>query len=229
LRFTACIFCLCLLPPAAGADTQVFTVTSPQPEQVLQTVRSLYGDRVRADLIQQRLVVVGSRAQLAEIGTLLAQLDRPPQALRLTLREQPPLGSSITYGTDGDGLSVDTVAGALVTLERSQLTQQPAANGWWITVDNVPVEFSSVMLQIQLQGERSAQVLVSYTREQNQQRRVFGNTVSGTLGTWLPLLPQSARPEADDKHGRTYSTGPKPGTQLYLRIDPITAQQSRGG
>jgi len=221
-----CVFWLCLVPPLAGADSKVFPVNNARPEEVLQTLRSLYGDKARVDIIQQRLVVVGSSATIAEISQLLAQLDRPPQALRLTLREQPPADSTanaVTYSSsDNGGLTIDTVAGALVNLERAQLAQQPTSNGWMIAIDNVPTEFSSIMLQVQLQGQRNAQVLVSYAKEQNQRRRVFGNTISGELGTWLPLLPRTGDPEDQESAGSvTYSTGPKPGSQLYLRIDPL--------
>lgn len=224
------VFWLCLAAPLAGADTKVFNLNNNRPEEVLQTLRTLYGDKVRTDIIQQRLVVVGSSAHIAEISQLLAQLDRPPQALRLTLREQPPLvntENSIVYGTDSGGLSIDTVAGALVNLERAQISQQPVSNGWTITVDNVATEFSSIMLQVQLQGQRSAQVLVSYAKEENQQRRVFGNTISGELGAWLPLLPQRGGQDQDTPSSVTYSTGPKPGSQLYLRIDPVTTSAGR--
>lgn len=223
------VFWLCLAPLAAGAETRVFSLSHPHPEEVLQRVRSLYGDKIRADLVQQRLVVIGNGAQLREIGDLLEQLDRAPQALRLTLREQPPADDdahSVTYGTDRGGLSIDTVSGALVTLEYSQIAQQPGGNGWWITIENVPTAVSALMLQVQLQGTRHAQVLVSYSKEQDQQRRVFGNTVVGPLGAWLPLLPQPDAAQTSGGSGVTYSTGPKPGSQLYLRIDPIGGQRA---
>ncbi len=213
---------LILPAPAVHADVRVFQLTDPHPEAIVKTLRNLYGDKIGVDLIQQRLVVVGSGAQLQEIGSLLAQLDRTTQALRLTLSEQPPdQGNGISYRTDRGSLTIDTVAGALVTLERSQFTQQPGGNGWWVTVENVPTEFSSVMLQVQLQSKHSAQVLVSYSREENQQRRVFGNTVSGELGSWLPLLPQTDAEPQKNADAISYSTGPKHGTQLYLRIDPV--------
>jgi len=222
------LFCLCLTPLVPHADTRIFNLNNPQPEQILETLRSLYGDKVRADLVQQKLVVVGSNAQLQEIATLLAQWDRAPRALRLTLREQPPQNETdgVVYSTDRGGLSIDTVAGALVTLEYSQIAQQPAGNGWWISIDNVPTEFRSLMLQVQLQGNRSAQVLVSYSKQENQQRRVFGNTIGGALGSWLPLLPQHGGEDVADAGSVTYTTGPKPGSQLYLRIDSVSPANS---
>ena len=224
---------------ACFADSRVYTLVNPHPEEVLQALRNTYGDKISADIVRGKLLVVGSKQQLDEVGALLLKLDPAPRALRLTVRQQAPetTPGTVTYSSDsGGGYTIDTVEGALVALDYSQIAQQPKSigqqptntqqsttnvqqattNGWWVMIDNVPTQFTSLTLQIQIEGGRRAIVLVSYAMEKNQERRVFGNTVVGDLGTWIPLLPRPAEP--DDN---TISSGPKRGEQLYVRINKI--------
>jgi hypothetical protein len=214
---------LCVASIAALAEARVFNLSNPNPEAVLQVLQTTYGDKVRVDLIQQRLVVVGSSKQLDEITALLAKIDRPPTALRLTLREQPPANTEqagvVVYSSGDDGYTIDTVENALVAIDHQQIVQQPVSDGWLVTIDNKPQTISSLTLQVQLQNSRSAQILVSFSREENQQRRVFGNTLTGDVGAWIPLLPQST---AQLEGPGVISSGPKRGQQLYLRIEKRT-------
>jgi hypothetical protein len=217
---------LCIISALAAAEARIFNLTNPNPDAVLQVLQTTYGDKVRVDLIQQRLVVVGTAKQLDEIAALLAKIDRPPAPLHLTVREQPPAlteqEGTVVYSSGDDGYTVDTVEGALVALEYQQIVQQPVSNGWLIQIDNQPQTISSLTLQVQLQNSRTAQVLVSFSKEENQQRRVFGNTLTGDIGAWIPLLPQPLS-QATDKN--TISSGPKRGQQLYLRIERRTRKE----
>jgi hypothetical protein len=215
-----------LAVPTALAEARVFNLVTPNPDKVVEGVRALYGDKLQVDLVQQRLVVIGTPQQLNEVGTLLAQLDRAPVPLRLMVREQPPAAddaTGTTYSTERGSFSVDTVEQARVVLDYSEITQRPAGNGWAVYIEDVPVEFSSLMLQLQLRGSNSVEVQVSYSRLLNQQRKVYGNTVVGELGTWIPLLPRP-HPEAADG---TISSGAKPGSQLYVRVDKIKSAPAR--
>lgn len=209
-----------LLPPQAQAEARVFDLTTPQPEQIVDMLRNTYGDKVRVDLVQQRLVVVGSKKQLDEIDALLAKLDRAPSALRLTLRDTlPPMAErdgTVVYSAGDDGRIIDTVEGALVAVDYQQVVQQPVTNGWLVAIDNRTQTVSALTLQVQLQNSRTAQVLVSFSDERDQQRRVYANTLNAEVGAWTPLLPQRAGQL--DGPG-VVSTGPKRGEQLYLRIE----------
>ena len=60
-----------LLAHSALADSRVFTLSSPEPERVAQALRDTYGDRVRIELVRGRLLAVGPRRQLDEIGAAL--------------------------------------------------------------------------------------------------------------------------------------------------------------
>ncbi|HSB97426.1 MAG TPA: hypothetical protein VLC91_13300 [Spongiibacteraceae bacterium] len=214
---------LCATGSAAHAEARVFNLSNPNPETVLQVLQTTYGDKVRVDLIQQRLVVVGTAKQLDEIAALLAKIDRPPMPLRFTLREQPPPATEqadvVVYSSGDDGYIVDTVENALVVVEHQQIVQQPVIDGWLIAIDNKPQTVSSLTLQVQLQNSRTAQILVSFSREDNQQRRVFGSTLIGEIGAWIPLLPQ---PLSQVTGKNTISSGAKRGEQLYLRIERRT-------
>ncbi len=198
------------------ADSRVFTLVNPNPEEVLQSLQKTYGDKIHADIVQGRLLVVGTTQQLDEIGALLVKLDPAPRAIRLTFSEKPPADSTdaIIYSTNNRDYVIDTVEGAFVTVDYQKLIQQPTSNGWWISIDNKPTQFRSLLLRVQIEGGRRAIVLVNYSREENQERRIFGNTTSGDLGAWIPLLPRP--PDTDDN---TISTAPKRGSQLYLRVD----------
>lgn len=219
------IFSLLLMASinSALADARVFELTTPNPQEVVNTLQRTYGDKIRVDLVQQRLVVVGSKQQLDEIGGVLLKLDPAPAALRLTIREQPPADETpgtITYSTTNNGYTIDTVEGALVALDYSQLSQRISGfgagasyRGWLIDIEEKPTLLQSITLQVRAPSGRKAVVTVGYTKEENQQRRVFGNTVSGDLGSWLPLLPEAEVP-ADG----TITSGPKRGNQLYVRV-----------
>ncbi len=207
------------------ADSRVFSLVNPDTDEVVQSLRTIYGDKIHADVVRGKLVVVGTRQQLDEIGALLVKLDPAPRSLHLSLREQPPADASsgvITYSTEKSGYTIDTVEGALVAIDYQQIIQQPKSNGWWITVDNVPTQFSSLTLKIRVEGNRKAIVQVNYAKEENLERRVFGNIVVGDLGTWIALLP---RPSEDNKN--TVSSGAKAGEQLYLRVDRNFDNQPR--
>lgn len=199
------------------ADSRVFTLVNPRPEEVLQSLQKTYGDKVHADIVQGRLLVVGTTQQLDEIAALLVKLDPAPRALRLTLSEQPPTDSNsntITYSTKKSDYTIDTVEGAFVTVDHQKISRQPATNGWWVNINNEPTHIDTLTLRINIEGGRRALVAVSYTKQENQERRVFGNTVIGDLGVWIPLLPRPSTP-ADG----TISSGPKAGEQLYLLVD----------
>ena len=207
----------------ALAEAQVFDLTTPNPDEIVRVLQTTYGDKVRIDVIQQRLVVVGSRKQLDEIATLLAKLDRPPTALRLTLRETPPPTAehegTVVYSSGDDGRIIDTVEGAMVGIDYQQMVQQPSSNGWLVAIENQPLTVSSLTVQVQLQNTRTAQVLVSFADERNQERRVFANTLTGEIGAWIPLLPRKA---GQLEGPGVYSTGAKRGEQLYLRVERKT-------
>jgi hypothetical protein len=210
----------------AWSDARVFTLNNPDTQQVLQSLQARYGDNLHAELVQEKLVVIGSKQQLDEVGSVLTRIDPARLALRLHLREQPPEDESanvITYSTDNSGYTIDTIEGAFVALDYSQIAQQIGSaasdgGGWWVTIENTPVAVRALTLQIRVQNKRNAIVVVSYAKEDDQQRQVFGNTVSGFLGTWIPLLPRR-EPDAPG----SISSGAKPGSQLYLRIDKILA------
>jgi hypothetical protein len=217
----------------ALADARVFELTTPNPQEVVDTLRQTYGDKIRVDLVQQRLVVVGSKQQLDEIGAVLVKLDPTPAALRLTIREQPPADETpgtITYSTTtNNGYTIDTVEGALVALDYSQLSQRVSGfgagapyRGWLIDIEEKPTLLQSITLQVRAPS-RKAIITVGYTKEENQQRRVFGNTVAGDLGSWIPLLPQQevpqqGAPEQEVPADGTITSGPKRGNQLYVRV-----------
>lgn len=204
------------------ADSRVFTLVNPNPEEVLTSLQKTYGDKIHADIVQGRLLVVGTPQQLDEIGSLLVKLDPAPRAIRLTFSEQPPSDNdtnTITYSTNKSDYTVDTVEGAFVTIDYQKISQQPKSNGWWISIENKPVQFSALLLRVQIEGGRRAIVLVNYSKEENQQRRVFGNTVIGDLGAWIPLLPRPATP-----NDGTITSGPKSGEQLYLRVERTQAR-----
>jgi hypothetical protein len=217
---------LSILMNFTWADARVFNLNNPNTQRVLDAVQARYGDKLQADIVQEKLVVVGTPQQLNEIGSLLAKVDPAPAYLRLHLREQPPEDNQtnvITYSSNTEGYTLDTIEGAFVALDYDQIAQQIGSTGsdhngegWWVTIDNAPTEIRALTLQIRLQNKRNAIVTVSYTNQENQERRVYANTVGGYLGAWIPLLPK-----AEPDTAGTISSGAKRGQQLYLRIDKI--------
>lgn len=208
---------LCLIACAASqADTRVFRLQTATPARIVEALRSLYGDQVRVEVIQQQLVVVADAERLAEIDRLLDELDRPLLPLRLTLSEELPQepDGAITYSAGAPRAQViDTVEKALVVLDHETFAQRPASDGWWVTIEDVPTRIESLTLRVERQGAETLLVTTSFERRDHGERRVFGTAVSGRFGDWLALLPQPVRGDAH------YSTAPPRGSQLYLRVD----------
>jgi hypothetical protein len=218
---------LSLFLHSAWADARVFALHNPDTQQVLESLQKQYGDKLHAELVQEKLVVIGSKQQLDEIASALTRLDPAPIALRLHLREQPPEDARpnvITYSSNSTGYALDTIEGALIAVDYQQFAQQVDSaavdgdGGWWVTLNSTPTLVHSMTLQVRVQNKRVATVVVSYTKEENQERHTYGNTVSGYLGSWIALLPQP-----DPDAAGTISSGAKPGSQLYLRIDKLIA------
>lgn len=199
------------------ADSRVFTLVNPHPEEIVASLQKTYGDKIHADIVQGRLLVVGTTQQLDEVAALLVKLDPAPRALRLTFSAQPPSDTdshTTTYSTNKGDYTIDTVEGAFVTVDYEKVAQQPTSNGWLISIDNKPIKIDTLSLRISTEGGRRAIVVVSYTKQENQERRIFGNTAVGDIGAWIPLLPRPATP-----NDGTITSGAKTGEQLYLRVD----------
>ncbi len=212
----------------AWAGAEVFALRSSNPEQVLEIMRSALGDRAQVEIVQQKLVIIGDEKTLAEAKKLLPQIDRLPTNLRLTLTENPPTeavdpdSGVITYSVDKNTQTLETVEGAQVSLDFTKFHQQAETNGWLFTVDEQPVAVQSLEMNVRLIGARTVKVMMSFARYENQQRRVYGRVVTGELGTWIALLPQSSV-TISEGNGESveYKSGNKPGEQLYLMIEKI--------
>jgi hypothetical protein len=206
------------------AESRVFTLISVQPQQVQETVHALYGDQVRAEVINQRLVVVGGAKQIAEIGELVAQLDRAPARLRLALSEDPPIEeiTGTVYRSGAPEHRIDTVEGALVEIEATQLAQRASGDGWWITIEDVPTRVEAITLQVRLQERDTLLVIYSVTRHRDGERRVYGNQLVGDLGRWMALLPRIDTGAVSNAAGTVYSTAPQGNrAQLYLKVERV--------
>jgi hypothetical protein len=213
---------LLLLAVTASAASRVFSPVAVDAREVAETVRALYGDQVRAEVINQRLVVLADAKQMAEIAELIAELERAPAPLRLTLSEAPPVDeiSGTVYRSGGTEYRIDTVEGALVELEASRLGERAATDGWTAMVEEVPVRIDALVLNLRLHRD---QVLATYsfTRKEQDERRVYGNRRVGALGQWMPLLPRIDITH-DDSRNR-YSTDQLAGrrAQLYIKVERI--------
>lgn len=225
--FRSLLLCLCLgLSLAAEADTQVFTLRGPNPEDVLETMRTALGDRAQVNMVQQKLVVVGDAKSIEEAAKLLRQIDRLPANLRLTLTETPPAATedpdsgTRVYTSAQNSQTMETLEGALLSLDYTKFHQQVDTNGWLFTVHDAPVAVRQLEVRVRLVGPHTAQIMMTFTRHENQERRVYGRTAVGELGAWIPLLPQSTVTIAD-ANAKEYSSGTKPGEQLYLKVEKV--------
>lgn len=204
----------------ATAATAVFELKSAFPDEVTEAIRAVHGDAVRVEWVRQRLVAVGSERDLDAVAELLEQIDLPPRPLRLTLAtSRPPAaaGSGTTYAAGDPRVALDTVEGALVAIAETQLAQLGTADGWLVDIDETPVAIRSLTLQVRRIDADQVAVLVSFARQTDGHRQIFGNERLGRLGEWLPLLPRSdasTHPSA----GRSFHSGAAR-DQLWVRID----------
>lgn len=218
----------------ASAEVKVFPLHSTDTQEVLDTLRAALGDRAQVDIIQQQLVVVGDAKTLSEAGNLLRKIDRLPANLRLTLTENPPTESQdpetgmLVYTTDKNSQVIDTLEGALLSADYTKFHQTVGTDGWMFNVDNQPVAIRQIELRVRVIPPNTAEIVMSFTRYENQQRRVLGRIVAGKMGTWIPLLPQRAE-ESSSSNVVAYSSGNKPGEQLYLKVEKVFAPTKVGG
>ena len=224
---------LCFFVAFAGvarADVEVFPIRSINPQQVLETVRTELGNRAQVDLVQQKLVVVGDAKALSDTTMLLRKIDRLPANLRLTLTEIPVNatedGNTTIYSADKNSQIMDTVEGAQLSLDYSKFHQQVETNGWMFSVNDVPVAVRQLELRVTLLNAHTAQIVVTYVRYENQERKVFGRIVAGELGSWIPLLPELTPPTNNEKVTE-YTSGQKPGEQLYVKVEKVLVPTKR--
>jgi hypothetical protein len=229
VNFRAVLLCLCFaIASPAWAGAEVFPVQSSYPEEVAEALHAALGERAQVSVVQQKLVVVGDDKTIAEARALLRQIDRLPANLRLTLSERPPQenidadSGVITYQVDKGTQMLETVEGARVSLEFSKFHQQPVADGWMLAINEQPVAVQQLEMNVRLIGARTLKVMLSFVRHENQQRKVYGRIVTGELGEWIPLLPQSSV-SISEGDGVEYSSGAKPGEQLYLYVEKVFA------
>jgi hypothetical protein len=225
--------CICI---SAFAEVEVFPLRGPDPQQTLETVRAALGDRAQVDMVQQRLVVVGDQKALADAASLLRKIDRLPANLRLTITEIPPSESHdpntglLVYTTDKNSQVIDTVEGALISTSYEKFHQTvsygASTDGWMMSVNNELVAVQQLEIRARLIAARTVEIVMSFTRYENQQRKVYGRIVAGEMGTWIPLLPQRAGEVANSERNAdvvTYSSGAKAGEQLYLKVEKVFA------
>lgn len=222
----ALLVVLCLCSSVTVADVEVFPLRAITPDEAVESLRAVLGDRATVDVVQQKLVVVGDARALQDAATLLRKIDRLPANLRLTLTENPPTESQdpqtgmLVYTTDKNSQVVDTLEGALLTIDHTKFHQTLTSDGWLFSVDNQPVAVQQLQMRVRVVGARTAEVMMTFVRYENQQRRVYGRVVLGDMGTWIALLPQRPQPDAGVST-TTYSSGEKPGEQLYLKIEKV--------
>ncbi len=208
--------------PAHG-DSQVFELRAAKPEEVIATIRGLYGDQLRVELFRQRLVVVGNAKQLAEVAQLLEQIDRLPAPLRLTLSENPPVDEVAGFAVHSTApqVTIETFEGAHVDIEKSRFGERAATAGWWISIEEVAVAVDHLALRIDADGRGGLIATYNFVRHENGERRILGNRVMGREGVWIPLLPR-VEPPASTEGSKVYSSvqaGPR--AQLYLKVERL--------
>lgn len=224
--------------PWLWADAQVFELRGGNPQQVLETVRNVMGGRVNADVMQSKLVVVGDAKAISDVTMLLQKIDRLPMNLRLTLSENPPVKNQKTDATfsantfsanTSSPLIVDTLEGAQTTIDYEKLHQQVTTDGWMFTVNEQPIAVKELVLRVRLVGPHTAEISESFTRYEGQERKVFGRIVLGEMGTWIPLLPEQGSVSISEsgKEAIEYKSAPKPGEQLYLKVEKVLVPTRR--
>src|SRR5690606_33134350 len=165
-------------------------------------------------------------ATLRQAADILRKVDRLPSTLRLTLTENPPSENvdpdtgMLTYTTDRNSQVVDTIEGALLTIDYAKFHQSANSDGWTFMVNDEPTAIRELSMRVKLAAPRTVEIVMTFTRYENQERRVFGRIVAGELGTWIALLPQPQTP-ATDANTNVYSTGPKAGSQLFLKVEKV--------
>lgn len=210
----------------ARADVEVFTLRAANPDEAVATLRAALGNRAQINVVQQKLVVVGEAKALQEAASILRKVDRLPANLRLTLTENPPTESVdpssgvLVYTTDRNSQVVDTLEGAMLSLDYTKFHQTVSSDGWLVSIDNQPIAVQQMQMRVRLAGARSAEIMLSYVRYVNQERKVYGRIIAGEMGTWIPLLPERVQPSSDGNSVQ-YDSGPKPGEQLYLKIEKV--------
>lgn len=206
-----------LFAAPAMADSEVWQLRGPNPDEVVTALRGLYGDAVRVERINDRLLLVGQEQQLQGILDLLEEIDQPPLPLLLTISMvPPPQAGSRLYATGDSSYRIETVEQALVAIDHERLAQRfSGSDGWVVMIDEEPVEVRSLMLQIRRLGSDTIEVLTSFAQRDGDHRRVLGNQRTGRLGEWIPLLPTPAASVTPARYTSSHSD------QLWLLVEAL--------
>jgi hypothetical protein len=140
--------------------------------------------------------------------------------LHLTVAAEPPPSGKV-YGTSAKhtAQTLSVVDGHQVVLQRKtgrDYRLEGAAQSWaWTQVQQVAVNETTITLTPHTH-DGNVTVDVSYSNTQGDKSTAYSGTVSGELGSWIPLIGGSST--GNNKNTRVYSAGDA-SQQLWLKVE----------
>lgn len=180
----------------AGAETRVIELNSADPASLVPVVKPLLGPWESVSVFRHSLVLNAAPETLDRISALVKDLDRPLRNLKISLRRADSTGSS--GSRDANVLSTRsrervqefrTLESTPLLLRDGSLVPLPVGGLFgpdiqWEVLEGgfavrARVSGEQVIVDTELRDDRPENGRVRYATLQN--------SVSGTLGEWLPL------------------------------------------
>lgn len=231
----ALLLLLLLAGAGASAELRVFEPRHADPESLLPVVQSLLGHGESASVHGNTLVLNAGAGTLRRVDELLAQLDRPPRNLLISVRQggaavarsqDAEPGSSRQIGTRADGgeNSVRALEGRPVLVRAGALVPL-AGEGYWgagVRYEDVSEGF---VVRARLAGD---QVLLDIeTRNDRVEGGVvrtgaLHTSVSGGLGEWIAVGGGRAGSDrTGTRPGVSYSTRGNAADLVEVRVEAV--------
>jgi len=185
-------------------------------------------------VVNQRLVINSSAHNIAEIESLLQQLDTPPEELTLSVRFNAPQASPIantdtnshhyqTRAIDHTARKVRTQAHQPTRIAQSHIQEDLTPSGWGgFNTQHRKSEGYELYATIELNGETATLALATrhYQGSKTDQDLYDIETrISGPVGQWLALTPGELK---NTPSGTKRYQLPPSGDTMYIKVERVS-------
>jgi hypothetical protein len=199
---------------------RVYPLTAENPEQLLASIKQLYGDQAEVGLSGQQLVVRAEYQVLEDIAEVLAQLQLEPLALIVTLSAYPQQETTaLQYATAGaTPKALKVTAGKPLMLTQMRTRERPRAGGLlWVIVEDVPSYQNSLTIVPRVTGKAVTLDINYYHRSDNHHQQTRAS-LRGQLGDWIAIVNDAAALQADPAV-RRFSSRSVAGGSLFIQVE----------
>lgn len=207
----ALLLCLISFSHLASAELETRIIELNNPETIYQTISDLYGDYVKINLNQHRLIIRGQTKQLDQITQIIEDIDRP-KLLKISLSSKPQNDTLISTRSKNEITQVPSENGKQFAINRSHI-QEGGYTSWYQSSSDDTVIDDETILITPLLIANGVRIQMTYNKKQNAKIVSSSQTLIGKVGEWISL---TGKP--DNVNKQRISTSSKE-DELWIKID----------